>query len=53
MGQRKKSLMARAKSKVARQEAKKAKRKRPPKTIRNENPFEYLRRLGLGEFKDS
>ena len=49
----KKALMARAKSKVARQEAKKAKRKKSPKTIRNSNPFEILRRLSLGEFKDS
>ena len=49
----KKALMARAKSKVARQEAKKGQRKQSPPMIRNENPFEILRRLSLGEFKDS
>ncbi len=53
MGKRKKALMARAISKMQSEQAKNGKRKQSPKTIRNENPFEYLRRLGLGEFKDS
>ena len=49
----KKALMAAAISKMQKEQAKKAKRKKSPKTIRNENPFEILRRLSLGEFKDS